>query len=84
MLIKLYNKDSINPKITNKFRAGDIRHCFADISKIKTKLGYKPKKDFEEGMKELVVWGEKEEVVDTFEEAHEELLRRGLVEKYVL
>jgi dTDP-L-rhamnose 4-epimerase len=84
MLIKLYNKDSnLNPEITNKYRAGDIRHCFADISKIKNKLGYEPKIDFEEGMKELVEWGEKEEAVDKFEEAHEELLRRGLVEKYV-
>ena len=82
MLIKLYNKDSnLSPEITNKYRAGDIRHCFADISKIKNKLGYKPKIDFEEGMKELVEWGEKEETVDKFEEAHEELKVRGLVEE---
>ena len=79
-LIKLYNKD-LKPEITNKYRAGDTRHCFADISKIKNKLGYKPKVDFEEGMKELVGWGEKEVAEDKFEEAHEELLRRGLVEK---
>jgi hypothetical protein len=32
-------------------------------------------------MKELVEWGEKEEAEDKFEEAHEELLRRGLVEE---
>lgn len=82
MLIKLYNKDNeLEPEITNKYRAGDIRHCFADISKIKNELGYKPKVDFEEGMKELVEWGEKEDAVDKFEETHEELLRRGLVEK---
>jgi dTDP-L-rhamnose 4-epimerase len=80
MLIKLYNKE-LKPKITNKYRAGDIRHCFADITKIKNELGYKPKVDFEEGMKDLVVWGEKEEAVDKFKEAHEELLRRALVEK---
>jgi dTDP-L-rhamnose 4-epimerase len=82
VLIRLYDKDSnLNPEITNKYRAGDIRHCFADVSKIKSKLGYKPKIDFEEEMKELVEWGEKEEAMDNFEEAHEELLRRGLVEK---
>ena len=79
-LIKLYNK-GLKPEITNKFRAGDIRHCFADISKIKGKLGYKPEVDFEGGMKELVAWGEKEESEDKFDEAHEELLRRGLVEE---
>ena len=79
-LIKLYNKDKeLEPNITNKYRAGDIRHCFADISKITNKMGYKPKVDFEEGMKELVEWGEKEEAVDKFEEAHEELKARRLV-----
>jgi len=78
----LYGKSKeLKPKITNKYRAGDIRRCFADISKIKNKLGYKPKVDFEEGMKELVAWGEEEEAVDTFDKAHEELLRRELVEK---
>jgi len=82
LLIKLYNKDKeLKPEVTNKYRAGDIRHCFADISKIKTKLGYKPKVDFEEGMKELVGWSEKEEAEDKFEEAHEELKARGLVEE---
>jgi dTDP-L-rhamnose 4-epimerase len=76
----LYN-ENLHSKITNKYRAGDIRHCFADIAKIKNKLGYEPKIDFEPGMKELVEWGEKEEAVDKFEESHEELLRRGLVEE---
>jgi hypothetical protein len=32
-------------------------------------------------MKELVEWGEKEEAEDKFKDAHEELLRRGLVEE---
>jgi len=77
---ELHEKE-LKPEITNKFRAGDIRHCFADISKIKNNFGYKPKVDFEEGMKELVEWGEKVEAVDKFEEAHEELKARGLVEE---
>jgi dTDP-L-rhamnose 4-epimerase len=81
-LIKQYNKGKeLEPEITNKYRAGDIRHCFADISKIRNKIGYKPKVSFVDGMKELVEWGEKEHAIDKFEKAHEELLRRGLVEK---
>ena len=79
-LTRLYNKE-IEPEITNNYRAGDIRHCFADISRIKNKLGFESKVAFEEGIKELVAWGEKEEAMDTFDEAHEELLRRGLVEE---
>lgn len=79
-LIRLYN-GNLKPEITNKYRAGDIRHCFANISKITDKLGYKPKVGFEAGIKELVEWGVTAEAEDKFEEAHEELLRRGLVEK---
>jgi dTDP-L-rhamnose 4-epimerase len=82
ILLRLYNKGKeLEPEITNKYRVGDIRHCFADISKIKDKLGYEPKVKFEDGMKELVEWGEKEEAVDKFDDAHEELKARGLMEE---
>jgi dTDP-L-rhamnose 4-epimerase len=82
MLLRLYNKNNeLKPEVTEKYRAGDIRHCFADISKLKTKLGYKPKVDFEAGMIELVAWGKLTGAEDKFNEAHEELLRRGLVEQ---
>ena len=52
--------EKINPELkpiyNQKFRVGDIRHCVADISKIKSKLGYKPKKAFKEGIDELIEW----------------------------
>ena len=78
-LIELYGS-RIKPEITNKYRAGDIRHCFADISKIK-KLGYEPKVSFEEGMKELVEWASKIEARDRFEKAYKELEEKRLVGK---
>jgi dTDP-L-rhamnose 4-epimerase len=77
MLIKLYGS-SLKPKIVNKYRAGDIRHCFADISKIE-RIGFKPSVNFEDGIRILVEWGEKEEAEDKFEEAQMELEYRGLV-----
>jgi dTDP-L-rhamnose 4-epimerase len=80
MLISLCHKE-LKPEITDRYRTGDIRHCIADISKIGKKLGYKPKVDFEEGMRELVDWGEQEEAVDKFEEAYGELKTRGLVRR---
>jgi dTDP-L-rhamnose 4-epimerase len=43
-------------EIRQKFRAGDIRHCFADITRIRALLGYEPKHRFEDGMPELVEW----------------------------
>ena len=43
-------------EITRKFRAGDIRHCFADITRIHNAIGYTPRHAFEEGVRELVAW----------------------------
>jgi len=78
VMIRLHGKN-LTPGITNKFRKGDIRHCYADISKIKA-IGFEPKMDFEEGMKELVEWAKSEEAVDLFEKAQSELKNRNLVE----
>ncbi len=54
ILSKLYEK-KIKPLVVSKYRVGDIRHCYADISEIK-KLGFKPAYDLEEGLKDLVSW----------------------------
>ena len=43
-------------ELTGKYRAGDIRHCFADISKARKLLGFEPKCGFGEGMQDLVAW----------------------------
>jgi UDP-glucose 4-epimerase len=37
-------------------RGGDIKHSLADISKAEAGLGYKPKIDFEEGLRRTVEW----------------------------
>jgi dTDP-L-rhamnose 4-epimerase len=66
-------------EISNKFRKGDIRHCFADISKITSELGWKPKQDMRRGLEELIAWAEKEESNDTFEEAQNILKSKGIV-----
>lgn len=77
-LNELFGK-TIAPEITGKFRKGDIRHCVADISNATEQLGYTPRVAFEDGMKELIAWSENAESVDKFEEARQELLKRGLV-----
>jgi dTDP-L-rhamnose 4-epimerase len=33
-----------------------VRHCFADISRIQSLLGYVPRYQFEDGVAELVAW----------------------------
>lgn len=79
-LIDLYGKsETLSPQIANHFREGDIRHCYADIEKAKELLGFTPKIDFVEGMRELVEWGRQQDPDDFFDKAHSELEERGLV-----
>jgi len=79
VIISLCQK-KIDPKISNKFRAGDIRHCYADITKINSKLGFKPKISFREGMKRLIAWSLTQEAVDFTQKAQKELKEKGLAE----
>ena len=46
----------IEPRILQTFRAGDIRHCVADVTQITTALGFRPRMPFQEGMTRLVGW----------------------------
>jgi len=66
-----------SPEIAQTFRAGDIRHCFADVRRIQM-LGYQPTVRFEDGVAELVDWVRSQTVVDGFEQARQELVKRGL------
>lgn len=51
---------NINPKLkpfySQQYRVGDIRHCAADISKIKSTLGYEPKISFKQGVEDYINW----------------------------
>jgi dTDP-L-rhamnose 4-epimerase len=66
-------------EITGKYRAGDIRHCFADISNASRTLGYKPAVRFEDGLKELVQWLATQEAHDHVNDAFQRLQTHGLV-----
>jgi dTDP-L-rhamnose 4-epimerase len=78
VLINLYKSDVV-PSVENRFRAGDVRHCVADISKIRGLIGYAPVVSFAEGMRELVSWGRGTSAQDGFQRAYQELQTRGLV-----
>jgi dTDP-L-rhamnose 4-epimerase len=68
------------PEIAQKFRAGDIRHCYADISRIHSILGYAPERCFEDGVQELVTWIREQTAVDAArEDAEKNLVAHGLV-----
>lgn len=67
------------PHCTGKYRAGDIRHCFADLSRARRILGYAPQVRFEDGLVELASWLSTQVAVDRVDDATAELARRGLV-----
>jgi dTDP-L-rhamnose 4-epimerase len=66
-------------EITGKHRAGDIRHCFADITQASRVLGYQPKVRFAKGLKELVTWLGSQSALDRVADAMQTLQVRGLV-----
>jgi dTDP-L-rhamnose 4-epimerase len=68
----------VKPEITGKYRAGDIRHCFADISLAKRLLGYEPRFGFRDGVAELVTWLRSQTAVDRVGEASRQLMAYGL------
>jgi dTDP-L-rhamnose 4-epimerase len=76
-LVALYGSKA-KPKITHEFRAGDIRHCFADMTKIR-KLGFSPSVSFENGMRELAQWGGAVKSTDKVDTALGELRERNLI-----
>jgi dTDP-L-rhamnose 4-epimerase len=68
----------IEPDVCGKYRVGDIRHCFADISLARRVLGYEPHVTLEDGVVELAEWLEGQVACDRVAEASAELAARGL------
>ncbi len=77
ILARAYEKP-IEPEITERYRKGDVRHCYADNTKMKRLLGFAPEIAFEEGIRELIEWSRTVEAVDSFEKAKRELEAKGL------
>lgn len=78
-LARAVGRPNLTPQITGRYRAGDIRHCFADIRLAERVLGFTPREDFVEGLAELAEWLAGEVAIDRVDEATAELARRGLV-----
>jgi dTDP-L-rhamnose 4-epimerase len=78
-LARVMGRSGISPHVVGKYRAGDIRHCFADITKSREQLGFAPTVDFQDGMAELAEWLGGQVADDGVERATKELEARGLV-----
>jgi dTDP-L-rhamnose 4-epimerase len=77
-LAQVLGKGHLQAQITGKYRVGDIRHCYADISLAQKVLGFYPQIDFNSGLRELADWLEGQIAYDRVNEASAELAARGL------
>lgn len=77
-LARVTDREDIEAEVTGKYRVGDIRHCFADITRAQEVLGYKPQIALDDGMAELAEWLQGQTAEDRVESAHGELAARGL------
>jgi len=68
----------IAPRIEGTYREGDIRHCHADITKIRDCLGYSPRIALDSGVEDLIAWASEQAVPDHFDRAAAELAGQGL------
>ncbi|WP_274425849.1 NAD-dependent epimerase/dehydratase family protein [Chelativorans sp. YIM 93263] len=69
----------LEPEILNKARSGDIRHCFADISKAQELLGFEPERRLEDAVGEFADWVRTTGAVDKAAQMRRQLEERGLV-----
>lgn len=68
----------LGPEVSQTARAGDIRHCYADITKARELLGFRAEIAFREGVDELIAWVSEQSADDQVDRARHELASRGL------
>jgi dTDP-L-rhamnose 4-epimerase len=76
--LRLALDSDVEPQLTGKARAGDVRHCFADIALAEELLGFRPRVALEDGLRELTAWLEGQIADDRVDAAARELELRGL------
>jgi dTDP-L-rhamnose 4-epimerase len=69
----------LQPRLLGKARAGDIRHCFADIGKARALLGFEPTSLLEDAIGEVAAWVRSSDARDHGEDAKRQLELHGLV-----
>jgi dTDP-L-rhamnose 4-epimerase len=77
-LARTIGKEDLVPEVTGDYRAGDIRHCFADITLARELLGYEPTVALDDGLAEIAGWLEGQVAEDHVDAATAALAQRGL------
>jgi dTDP-L-rhamnose 4-epimerase len=69
----------LEPDLTGEYRAGDIRHCFADLSRARELLGFEARVTLDDGLPELASWVAGSAISERGDQAVADLRARGLV-----
>jgi dTDP-L-rhamnose 4-epimerase len=77
-LAKVVGKENIQPEIVGKYRVGDIRHCFADISKASACSASRRRCGWTTAWSNCRSWLASQAAVDRVAQASAELSARGL------
>ena len=79
-VLKSFYNTEINILINGKYRLGDIRHNYADLTKINHFLGFSPKYDFQKGISDFVSWVKTQKIMkDKYQSSIIELEQKGLI-----
>jgi dTDP-L-rhamnose 4-epimerase len=77
-LIEKFESD-VKMVVSGSYRLGDIRHNYADLTRIKSRLNFSPKWTFERGISEFVAWVKDQGIQsDKYEESIAEMACRGI------
>ncbi|MCA0015738.1 SDR family NAD(P)-dependent oxidoreductase [Mesorhizobium sp. B292B1B] len=79
LLAKAMGTPDRSPELLGKARSGDIRNCFADISKARELLGFEPGRQLENSLGDFVSWVRNTIAIDRGADMKRELEERGLV-----
>ena len=78
LLARAMGRD-VQPEILHRARSGDIRNCFADITKARDLLGFDPRFPLEDSLEPFVAWVARHPAPDRGGAMRAELEARGLV-----
>ncbi|MBZ9936967.1 NAD-dependent epimerase/dehydratase family protein [Mesorhizobium sp. BR1-1-16] len=79
MLAEAMGVPDLKPDILGKTRSGDIRNCYADISKARALLGFEPAHRLEDSLAEIADWVRDTVALDRSAQMRSQLEAMGLV-----
>jgi dTDP-L-rhamnose 4-epimerase len=67
-------------RVSGEFRLGDIRHNYADLTLIRSRLGFDPQVSFAEGIRHFAAWAQTQGPrASAYEKSLDEMKARGLM-----